>query len=235
MTLSLGSVNLTSLANFPQLPKLQSLLLSDNRIAGGLEALTAAKLDQLTELDLSNNKFASLPSFKPLAGLRSLQALHVQANPAENSVKGFRQALFTMIAALQYVDDTDRFGKGSCCCFPRRCTVLMCPDMHAHGRDSCCAVERPALEEEDDDGDEYEDEEVGIMLCARSQTQAPVCISPAVVLQDDDADEPGDEDSEEANDGAESFEEQGEVRPCASWLNKVLLNKCLHLEANMLP
>ena len=112
VTLSLGSVNLTSLANFPELPKLQSLLLSDNRIAGGLEALTAAKLDQLTELDLSNNKLASLPSLKPLAGLRSLQALHVQANPVENSVKGLRQALFTMIAALQYVDDTDRFGKG---------------------------------------------------------------------------------------------------------------------------
>ena len=69
VTLSLGSVNLTSLANFPQLPKLQSLLLSDNRIAGGLEALAAAKLDQLSELDLSNNKLASLPSFKPLAGL----------------------------------------------------------------------------------------------------------------------------------------------------------------------
>lgn len=61
VTLSLGSVNLTSLANFPQLPKLQSLLLSDNRIANGLEALTAAKLDQLTELDLSGNKLASLP------------------------------------------------------------------------------------------------------------------------------------------------------------------------------
>ncbi|KAL3143061.1 hypothetical protein ABBQ38_003336 [Trebouxia sp. C0009 RCD-2024] len=130
VTLSLGSVNLTSLENFPQLPKLQSLLLTDNRISGGLEALTAAKLDQLTELDLSNNRLASLPAFKPLAGLKSLQALHVQANPAEKSVKGLRQALFTMISALQYVDDIDRFDK-----------------------------ERPALEEEDDDGDEYDDEE----------------------------------------------------------------------------
>lgn len=176
VTLSLGSVNLTSLANFPQLPKLQSLLLSDNRIAGGLEALTAAKLDQLSELDLSNNKFASLPSFKPLAGLRSLQALHVQANPAETSVKGLRQALFTMIAALQYVDDTDRFGKGVVSFLSQ---MQYCADVHAHGRDLCFATERPALEEEDDDGDEYEDEEVGIMLCAQSQRQAPVRISHA--------------------------------------------------------
>ncbi len=112
VTLSLGSVNLTSLTNFPQLPKLQNLLLSDNNIAGGLEALTAAKLDQLTELDLSNNKFASLPSFKPLAGLRSLKALHVEANPAEKTVKDLRQSLFKMMAALQYVDNVDPFGKG---------------------------------------------------------------------------------------------------------------------------
>ena len=105
-------MNLTSLANFPQLPKLQNLLLSDNRIAGGLEALTSAKLDQLVELDLSNNKLASLPCFKPLAGLRSLKALHVEANPAAKSVRGLRLALFDMIAALQYVDDADRFGKG---------------------------------------------------------------------------------------------------------------------------
>lgn len=162
VTLSLGSVNLTSLANFPQLPKLQSLLLSDNRIAGGLEALTAAKLDQLTELDLSNNKFATLPSFKPLADLTSLQALHVQANPAEKSVKGLRQALFAMIAALQYVDDTDRFGKGILRLLPK-CRVLRCASL-TPSREMCCATERPALEEEDDDGDEYEDEEVGTLL-----------------------------------------------------------------------
>lgn len=125
VTLSLGSVNLTSLENFPQLPKLQSLLLTDNRISGGLEALTAAKLDQLTELDLSNNRLASLPAFKPLAGLKSLQALHVQANPAEKSVKGLRQALFTMISALQYVDDIDRFDKGMMQLLPK---ALCCAD-----------------------------------------------------------------------------------------------------------
>ena len=123
--------------------------------------MTAAKLDQLTELDLSNNRLSSLPSFTPLAGLKSLQALHVQANPAEKSVKDLRQALFAMISALQYVDDTDRFGQGmtllllegavSCCIFPSIVSrVLSCP------------TERPALEEEDDDGDEYDDEEVSL-------------------------------------------------------------------------
>lgn len=139
VTLSLGSVNLTSLANFPQLPKLQSLLLSDNRIAGGLEALTAAKLHQLTELDLSNNKLASLPSLKPLADLRSLQALHVQANPAEKSVKGLRQALFAMIAALQYVDDTDRFGKGISLLVRK---AECCDAPHSHLAKNCAVLQR---------------------------------------------------------------------------------------------
>lgn len=43
----------------------------------------------------------------------------------------------------------------------------MCADVRAHGRDLCFVTERPAMEEEDDDGDEYEDEEVGTMLCAQ--------------------------------------------------------------------
>ena len=113
VTLSLGNINLTSLANFPQLPKLQNLLLSDNKIAGGLEALTAARLDRLTELDLSGNKLASLAAFKPLAGLRSLKALHVEGNPAQEAVADLRKALFKMLATLQYLDNKDHFGKGT--------------------------------------------------------------------------------------------------------------------------
>lgn len=52
------------------------------------------------------------------------------------------------------------------CSFLSRGNVLLCADVCAYGRDLCFAIERPALEEEDDDGDEYEDAEVGIMLCA---------------------------------------------------------------------
>lgn len=48
--LSLIGCGITSLEGFPNLPSLRKLWLSDNRIAGGLEAL--ADLDNLVELSL---------------------------------------------------------------------------------------------------------------------------------------------------------------------------------------
>ena len=83
------------------------------------------------------------------------------------------------------------------------------------------------MEEEDDDGDEYEDEEVG-MLMQVLFVQRFVRMS---LLLQDDGDEPNDDDSEEANDDAEQFEEHGEVRRLASWLRHVLLNKSLYSAA----
>lgn len=110
--LSLASINLTSLANFPSLPKLEKLLLSDNRISDGLEALTEANLGQLRELDLCNNRISSVSSFKPLSELKSLQALHVEANPVAKKTSNLKKQLFSMLATLQYVDNEDRFGNG---------------------------------------------------------------------------------------------------------------------------
>ena len=164
VTLSLGCVNLTSLANFPKLPKLQNLLLSDNKNAGDLEALTAAQLHQLTELDLSNNKLPTLASFKPLASLRSLKALHVEANPAEAAVADLPEALFKMIATLQYVDNMDRFGKGK---------LVMCSmsgqSLQVPFKLVVCFAERPALEEEDEAEDEYEEEVDADVVSAMQQ------------------------------------------------------------------
>ena len=110
--LSLASINLTSLANFPSLPKLEKLLLSDNRISDGLEALTEANLGQLRELDLCNNRISLVSSFKPLAKLKLLQALHVEANPVAKKTSNLKKQLFSMLATLQYVDNEDRFGNG---------------------------------------------------------------------------------------------------------------------------
>ena len=54
--LSIASVGVSSLADFPRLKHLEKLILSDNRIAGGLEFLVQSGLDSLRDLDLSNNK-----------------------------------------------------------------------------------------------------------------------------------------------------------------------------------
>eukprot|EP00249_Psilotum_nudum_P008059 c21015_g1_i1 orf=260-670(+) len=70
--LSIANVGLTSLANFPYLPFLERLILSDNRIAGGLEHLVEAGLKSLRDLDLSNNKIQLVQDLAPLAHLNLL-------------------------------------------------------------------------------------------------------------------------------------------------------------------
>lgn len=112
VSLSLASVSLVSLANFPPLPKLQKLLLSDNRISD-LEPLAAAKLEQLQELDVCNNRVSSVASFKSLLGLKCLQILHVEANPITKTNTSLHQQLFSMLATLQYIDNEDRHGNGT--------------------------------------------------------------------------------------------------------------------------
>ncbi|KAF2302287.1 hypothetical protein GH714_033993 [Hevea brasiliensis] len=50
--LSIANIGVSSLEQFPRLRNLQKLILSDNRIAGGLEFLVEAGLDSLRDLDL---------------------------------------------------------------------------------------------------------------------------------------------------------------------------------------
>jgi len=51
------------------------LVLTDNKIAGGLEALAAAGLAQLSFLDLSNNRISNLETLNPLVRLLSFSFL----------------------------------------------------------------------------------------------------------------------------------------------------------------
>ncbi|THU62499.1 hypothetical protein C4D60_Mb01t05790 [Musa balbisiana] len=68
--LSIANVGVSSLEKFPRLRNLHRLILSDNRIAGGLEFLVEAGLDSLRDLDLSNNRIQFLEDLAPLAHLR---------------------------------------------------------------------------------------------------------------------------------------------------------------------
>ncbi|KAL5726063.1 hypothetical protein ACHQM5_009134 [Ranunculus cassubicifolius] len=68
--LSIANAGVSSLENFPCLPKLGKLVLSDNRIAGGLEYLVQAGLGCLRDLDLSNNRIQSMEDLAPLAQLK---------------------------------------------------------------------------------------------------------------------------------------------------------------------
>uniref|UniRef100_A0A3Q3WL78 Acidic leucine-rich nuclear phosphoprotein 32 family member n=1 Tax=Mola mola TaxID=94237 RepID=A0A3Q3WL78_MOLML len=63
--LSMVNAGLTSLSKLPPLPKLRKLEVSDNAIAGGLDAL-AEKCPNLTYLNLSGNKIKELSAIEVL-------------------------------------------------------------------------------------------------------------------------------------------------------------------------
>nr|XP_029117612.1 acidic leucine-rich nuclear phosphoprotein 32-related protein 1-like [Elaeis guineensis] len=90
--LSIANVRLASLEGFPRLPALQRFILSDNRIAGGLEFLVEAGLDALRDLDLSNNRIQSLDDLAPLARLR-LVSLNLYECPV-TKIKDYRPRVF---------------------------------------------------------------------------------------------------------------------------------------------
>lgn len=104
--LSLADVRLCTLEGFP---RLRRLVLSDNRVAGGLAALAAAGLAALRHLDLSNNRIAAAEDLAPLAAL-GLESLDLYECPVTR-VEGYRSKVFGMIPSLKYLDKIDADGK----------------------------------------------------------------------------------------------------------------------------
>lgn len=103
--LSIANVGVSSLEKFPRLPNLQRLILSDNRIAGGLEFLVEAGLASLRDLDLSNNRIQFVEDLAPLAQLRLL-SLDLYECPVTR-VKDYRARVFALIRSLKYLDKMD--------------------------------------------------------------------------------------------------------------------------------
>ncbi|EHA8588925.1 acidic leucine-rich nuclear phosphoprotein 32-related protein-like [Cocos nucifera] len=106
--LSIANVRLASLDGFPRLPALRRLILSDNRISGGLEFLVEAGLDALRDLDLSNNRIQSLDDLAPLAWLH-LASLDLYECPV-TKIKDYRSKVFGLIPSLKYLDKVDADG-----------------------------------------------------------------------------------------------------------------------------
>ncbi|KAK4297200.1 hypothetical protein Pmani_012555 [Petrolisthes manimaculis] len=103
--LSLINVGLTSLKGFPMLPNLRKLELSDNRISGGLNALTC--LPKLAYLNLSGNKIKDLETLEPLKDLKSLFNLDL-FNCEVSLVENYREKMFALIPSLVYLDGFDK-------------------------------------------------------------------------------------------------------------------------------
>ncbi|KAK8694700.1 hypothetical protein V6N13_072247 [Hibiscus sabdariffa] len=103
--LSIANIGVSSLEQFPRLRNLQKLILSDNRIAGGLEFLVEAGLDSLRDLDLSNNRIQCIEDLTPLAQLK-LVSLDLYECPVTR-VKDYRSRVFGLIKSLKYLDKMD--------------------------------------------------------------------------------------------------------------------------------
>ncbi|CAL0331858.1 unnamed protein product [Lupinus luteus] len=103
--LSVANIGVSSLEQFPRLSNLQKLILSDNRIAGGLEFLVEAGLDSLRDLDLSNNRIQFIEDLVPLAQLK-LVSLDLYECPVTR-VKDYRSRVFGLINSLKYLDKMD--------------------------------------------------------------------------------------------------------------------------------
>ncbi|XP_070494852.1 acidic leucine-rich nuclear phosphoprotein 32 family member A isoform X1 [Chironomus tepperi] len=103
--LSLINVGLTSLKNFPKLPSLKKLELSDNRISNGLNHLLTSP--KLTSLNLSGNKIKDFEELKPLATLEKLETLDLFNNDV-TSTENYRNNVFRLIPSLKFLDGFDK-------------------------------------------------------------------------------------------------------------------------------
>lgn len=106
--LSIANIGVSSLEQFPRLRNLQKLILSDNRIAGGLEFLVEAGLESLRDLDLSNNRIQDIDDLRPLAELK-LASLDLYECPVTR-VKDYRSRVFGLVKSLRYLDKMDADG-----------------------------------------------------------------------------------------------------------------------------
>ncbi|XP_029381828.1 acidic leucine-rich nuclear phosphoprotein 32 family member D-like isoform X5 [Echeneis naucrates] len=196
--LSLINVGLTSVSDFPKLDKLRKLELSDNRISGGLEVL-AERLVNLTNLDLSGNKFKDISTLEPLKKLPHLKSLDL-FNCEVTNLADYRESIFKLLPQLTYLDGYD------------------IEDCEASDSDG----EGDGIEDEDEEGESSVSESVQQLRCV-------FCITEGesedfeeeeeedeedVVAEDDDDDSGDDEvnvDSED-DDEDEEDEDDGEKR-----------------------
>lgn len=98
---------MTSLENFPNLPALEELFLSRNKIHGA-ELKHLAHLVNLKLLVLSDNQIANVDDLKPLAGIE-LQELELEDNDV-TARADYRKQIFGMFKSLHSVDREDAEG-----------------------------------------------------------------------------------------------------------------------------
>jgi len=199
-TLSLINVGLTTLKNFPNLPQLKKLELSDNRLCDSLGVLSGCP--QLSHLNLSGNMIKELSTLEPLKTLKDLKNLDL-FNCEVTNVESYREKVFEILPDLVYLDGVDR----------NNVEAEEDEDENGEGSEDEANGENGDEEDEDDEDeedDEEEEEEVGLSYLQKSGLEEEDSdgeeFQPNGTHDDDEEDESDSCDEEELEE-----EEEGEV------------------------
>ncbi len=106
--LSLNKCDIKSLPKFPKGLHIERLEICDNKLSGGLEALSA--LESLEELHLGGNQLSTIDSLKPLAELKSLRILDLTDCPVSNGAS-IHTEIYRMIPTLEAYNGKDETGE----------------------------------------------------------------------------------------------------------------------------
>lgn len=106
--LSLNGVGLSSLENFPKLPKLKILELRENKLSGEDIGILAESCPILKKLKLGENPIKKLEFFDDMKST-DLECLEIYNCPISN-MKGYRDILFHKVRTLELIDRVDRDG-----------------------------------------------------------------------------------------------------------------------------
>ena len=107
--LTLNGCGITTLEDFPTLPKLKVLELSNNVLSGTLEELQECGLFMLEQITLAGNNFATLESLQPLDSLPALRDIDLYGCPV-TELDNYREGVFNSLPNLQYLDGCDEYG-----------------------------------------------------------------------------------------------------------------------------
>jgi Leucine-rich repeat (LRR) protein len=106
-SLSLNLCGLKSLENFPVLPSLMKLELSDNKLKSNLAIL--GTLSSLTQLSLAGNQISDFKELAPLSTLENLITLDLFGNPLTEA-ENYKARVFEMFSSLKVLDGCDKNG-----------------------------------------------------------------------------------------------------------------------------
>lgn len=107
--LACNRTGLKDLKNFPRLPDLRVLELTDNFLSddSGLDSIL--QCESLHTLRLSGNKFKSCEDLRCLASLSNIKTLEMTLNPLTKE-PDYRTTLFNIIPSLRAIDSVSREG-----------------------------------------------------------------------------------------------------------------------------